>query len=179
MVLKASEIPRILEPVNLSASISHASPNSMAIENLVAIWQLQPHPEGGWYREIQRSVMTVQRSDGAKRSAMTTVLFLLDAASISRWHCVHGGDEIWTFIDGAPLSLFRHQQVDERTEEVILSRSNPVASVDAGVWMAARSQGDFSLVSCCVGPGFCFEDFEMLSARPKADHPRGIRPDLL
>ena len=61
----------------------------------------------------------------------------------------------------------------------MLSSSNPVACVDAGVWMAARSQGNYSLVSCCVGPGFSFEDFEMLRDRTAAKRPHGIRDDLL
>ena len=49
----------------------------MALEQLVSIWQLQPHPEGGWYREVQRSSIQVQQPDGQRRQAITTVLFLL------------------------------------------------------------------------------------------------------
>ena len=146
---------------------------------LMTRWQLKPHPEGGWYREVQRSGIQVRRPDGAQRSAITTVLFLLCSDDLSRWHRVQGGDEIWTFISGAPLSLFRHPQASETSEELELSGMNPVACVDAGVWMAARSRGDHSLVSCCVGPGFQFDDFEMLRDMPPADHPRGIRTDLL
>ena len=151
----------------------------MSFDDMVAAWQLQPHPEGGWYREVQRSAIQVQRPDGAQRSAITTVLFLLQANDVSRWHRVEGGDEIWTFISGAPLSLFRHHQEADSSEELELSSVNPVACVDAGVWMAARSQGDHSLVSCCVGPGFQFDDFAMLRDQPIATHPRGIRTDLL
>ena len=151
----------------------------MTFDDMVAAWQLQPHPEGGWYREVQRSAIQVQRPDGAQRSAITTVLFLLQANDVSRWHRVDGGDEIWTFISGAPLSLFRHRQEADSSEELELSSVNPVACVDAGVWMAARSQGDHSLVSCCVGPGFQFDDFAMLRDQPIATHPRGIRADLL
>ena len=40
----------------------------------------------------------VTRPDGEQRSAITTVLFLLGSDDVSRWHCVHGGDEIWTFL---------------------------------------------------------------------------------
>ena len=63
------------------------------MDSLVARWRLQPHPEGGWYREVQRSSIQVTRPDGQQRSAITTVLFLLGAEDVSRWHCVHGGDE--------------------------------------------------------------------------------------
>lgn len=156
-----------------------AKAQAMALKDLVSIWQLQPHPEGGWYREVQRSSIQVQRPDGQLRQAITTVLFLLHADDLSRWHCVHAGDEIWTFISGSPLSLFRHPPDGDASEELVLSSANPVACVDAGVWMAARSQGDYSLVSCCVGPGFSFEDFEMLRDRPAVNHPIGIRKELL
>ena len=152
---------------------------SIALAELVQRWQLQPHPEGGYFREIQRSSFSVVRPDGQQRSAITTVLFLLGAEDISRWHCVHGGDEIWTFISGAPLSLFQHSDHDECSRETSMSLDNPVVAVEAGVWMASQSQGSHSLVSCCVGPGFSFEDFELLRDRPVASRPRGIREDLL
>ena len=42
----------------------------------------------------------------------------------------------------------------------------PVAVVAAGQWQAARTTGAYTLVSCAVGPGFDFADFEMLRDRP-------------
>ena len=111
------------------------------MDSLVARWRLQPHPEGGWYREVQRSSIQVTRPDGQQRSAITTVLFLLGAEDVSRWHCVHGGDEIWTFLGGAPLSLFQHSDAADGSQEQVISEDQPVAWVPAGVWMAARSQG--------------------------------------
>jgi predicted cupin superfamily sugar epimerase len=33
------------------------------------------------------------------------------------------------------------------------------------VWQAARSTGAYTLVGCTVGPGFDFDDFEMLDTR--------------
>jgi predicted cupin superfamily sugar epimerase len=38
--------------------------------------------------------------------------------------------------------------------------------VAAGDWQAARTTGEWTLVTCAVGPGFDFADFAML-----ADHP--------
>lgn len=159
--------------------IESAKTQAMALEQLVSIWQLQPHPEGGWYREVQRSSIQVTRPDGKQSSAITTVLFLLGAEDVSRWHCVHGGDEIWTFLAGAPLSLFQHSDAADRSQEQVVSADQPVTWVPAGVWMAARSQGDFSLVSCCVGPGFSFDDFEMLRDRARSEWPVGIDDQLI
>ena len=45
---------------------------------------------------------------------------------------------------------------------LILDTNNPVVMIPSGYWQAAESTGEFTLVSCCVGPGFDFKDFEML-----------------
>ncbi len=34
--------------------------------------------------------------------------------------------------------------------------------ISSGYWQAAKSTGEFNLVSCCVAHGFDFNDFEML-----------------
>ena len=59
-----------------------------SFDALVSRLELQPHPEGGWYREVQRSSIQVIRPDGQQRSAITTVLFLLGAEDVSRCLCV-------------------------------------------------------------------------------------------
>ena len=76
-------------------------------QNLIQQLDLMPHPEGGGYRELHRSPAQVPRQDGAERSALTAILFLLPAGAISCWHRVIGGDEAWTHIDGATLELFQ------------------------------------------------------------------------
>jgi uncharacterized protein len=75
--------------------------------SLIARYQLQPHPEGGWYRELHRSEQAVQRADGEARSALTVILFLLEAPGVSRWHRVSGADETWHFIGGDPVELLQ------------------------------------------------------------------------
>jgi len=57
-------------------------------QTLIQHLGLMPHPEGGWYRELHRSPEQVQRQDGAERSALTAILFLLPAGAVS---CCHRG----------------------------------------------------------------------------------------
>src|SRR6478672_8434218 len=53
---------------------------------LIATLGLQPHPEGGYYRELFRSTDIVTPADGrGPRTALTTIYFLLTAAACSRW----------------------------------------------------------------------------------------------
>lgn len=67
---------------------------SEVVEKLVDEWTLQPHPEGGWYRELHRSPVLVVRPDQQQRCAISTILYLLDAGSLSRWHRVSHADEV-------------------------------------------------------------------------------------
>ncbi|MFM7268601.1 MAG: cupin domain-containing protein, partial [Cyanobium sp.] len=74
---------------------------------MVAALGLQPHPEGGWYRELHRADGSVQRrGDGAERAGVTLIAYLLQGGERSRWHRVRGSDEIWLHAAGAPLELW-------------------------------------------------------------------------
>jgi uncharacterized protein len=128
---------------------------------------LQPHPEGGFFREIHRSPLKVQPQDArTQRAALTTIYFLLPAPSFSRWHCV-ASDEVWHLYEGGPLELRIADPMFERVEvrrlSVVTSTSGPVAVVAAGQWQAARPLSEYALVGATVGPGFEFSDFKFLN----------------
>ena len=148
-------------------------------QTLIQQLGLMPHPEGGWYRELHRSLEQVQRQDGTERSALTAILFLLPADAVSCWHRVIGSDEAWTHIDGATLELFQCQADGTALRRDALDAANPVQVVPANVWQAARSLGDYSLVSCCVGPGFDFIDFEMVRQQAATEHLKWPHPELI
>src|SRR6185295_19426161 len=72
---------------------------------LISALGLEPHPEGGFYREVHRSASRVTTGDArGERAALTTIYFLLPAGSQSRWHQVDS-DEVWHFYEGDPLAL--------------------------------------------------------------------------
>ncbi|MFL6589611.1 MAG: cupin domain-containing protein [Chthoniobacterales bacterium] len=135
-------------------------------KELISELSLEPHPEGGHFREIFRSSSQVQPLDERPaRSALTTIYFLLTSGQHSRWHRV-ASDEAWHFYEGDPLELYWIGPNDEIHEELLTgvsSEGRPVCVVPAGCWQAAKPRGEYSLVGCTVGPGFEFEDFEMLS----------------
>jgi len=135
---------------------------------LIASLSLEPHPEGGYYREIFRSASLVTPADGrGARAALTTIYFLLPAGAVSRWHRV-SSDEVWHLHEGGPLELFeldaecrelsRHHLAADRAES-----QATVCTVAANRWQAARPLADYALAGCTVGPGFDFEDFSMLA----------------
>ena len=125
-------------------------------------FKLSPHPEGGWFREIIRSENHVTRNDGKKRNNITSIYYLLCKSERSKWHRVNFSDEIWIYLRGAPLSLYILDDNNKELRNIILDSNNPIKMIHSGYWQAASSTGEFTLTSCCVGPGFDFKDFEML-----------------
>jgi uncharacterized protein len=122
-------------------------------DRLIKLLGLEPHPEGGHYRETFRD-----ETDGA-RAYSTAILFLLKAGEFSRWHRVDAA-EIWHFHRGAPLELRIGKQVyvlGPNIDEAEL----PQLVVPPNTWQAARSLGDYSMVGCTVAPGFDFAHFEL------------------
>jgi len=135
-------------------------------QRLVQALRLKPHPEGGWYRQTWAGPMRDGRASG------TAILFLLAEGERSHWHRVDA-DEIWLWHAGAPLILSVGVELaaDIRLGPDVLGGEAPQAVVPAGHWQAARSTGEYTLVSCTVSPGFRFEGFEL--APPGFDLPRG------
>ncbi|QYZ70927.1 cupin domain-containing protein [Neotabrizicola shimadae] len=126
---------------------------------LIAALELQPHPEGGWYRETWKGPEVNGRATG------TAILFLLKAGERSHWHRVDA-DEIWLWHAGAPLTLSLSASDDGPARHVqlgpdVLAGQSPQIVVPAHHWQAAESLGAFTLVSCTVSPGFRFEGFTL------------------
>lgn len=133
---------------------------------LIRTLGLLPHPEGGFYSEVHRSEDQV-RTDRGKRSALTTIYFLLPKGAVSRFHRVES-DEVWHHYEGAPLRLLRMDPDFGGKADLTLGplkgKTAPVAVIPRGHWQAAESRGDFTLVGCSVGPGFDFADFHLIDA---------------
>lgn len=128
----------------------------MSADQIIAKLGLQPHPEGGWYRQTWVGPEVGGRASG------TAILFLLQAGERSHWHRVDA-DEIWLWHAGAPLvlSLGLDAAQEVRLGPDVLGGEAVQAVVPAGWWQAARPLGDWVLVSCTVSPGFRFEGFEL------------------
>jgi predicted cupin superfamily sugar epimerase len=124
---------------------------------------LQPHPEGGFYREVFRSAIAVNRSSSVKQ-ACTSIYYLLEGKDYSGFHRL-ASDEIWYFHKGAPLHIHAINEDGDyiKYELSDTSTGNLSIVIEAGIWFAAEIPSDegFTLVSCAVAPGFEFAEFEM------------------
>lgn len=134
------------------------------MNHLIKALDLQPHPEGGFYKEVQRSkAIVLNADDSKKRSALTSIYYLLAGEDFSSWHRITS-DETWYFHDGSDVIIFLFDQ-NKNLQTIQLGHESKVfqKTIPANTWFAARllSKNSFCLVSCAVAPGFEFDDFEI------------------
>lgn len=108
---------------------------------------LEPHPEGGFFRETFRS------------RHLTTIDFLLPAGGYSAWHQVRGSDEVWNHHRGGELVL--HVLSEQGYQQHSLGQTTFSAVVPAGAWQAAEAPQGWVLVGCTVAPPFDFARFSL------------------
>ena len=131
---------------------------------------LEPHPEGGYYREVYRSSGSFTPNEiGAERTYATSIYFLIERDNVSHFHSIKQ-DELWFYHAGAALSVYAISSSGALDEMVIGRETNKgqvlQAVIPAGAIFGSKSTGDYSLVSCVVAPGFDFRDFILY---PKKD----------
>ncbi len=135
------------------------------IDQLLKELALEPHPEGGYFKETFRSdLMVTSPAVAAERNAVTDIYYLLTRGDISKFHQVMH-DEIWHFYEGDALELFVFDPVRDELKRYALGGEDAMVYkrvVPSGCWQAARSLGEYSLMGCTVAPGFDFMDFAFL-----------------
>jgi len=133
------------------------------VKSLVDHLKLLPHPEGGFYREMYRSPTIVSSSSAERKSAYTSIYYLLSGEDFSSWHRIKS-DETWYFHSGCDVTIYFFDESKElQTIQLGLESKCLQATIPANTWFAAKPihQNSFCLVSCAVAPGFEFADFEI------------------
>ncbi len=130
----------------------------LGAKEIIRLLSLEPHPEGGWYRETYRA-------ETLGRPTSTAIYYLLQADEVSAWHRVDA-DEMWLWHAGAGLALTISPPdgagaTAHRLGAALRDRFQPQVIVPARHWQTAESLGAWTLVSCVVAPGFQFEGFEL------------------
>jgi len=143
----------------------------MSADRIIETLGLQPHPEGGHYRQT----WVAENGSGlGGRPTGTCIYFLLKAGERSHWHKVDAA-EIWLYHSGAPLILsLSETEAGPAVDHLLtpdLTQGRPQVIVPTNHWQAAQSMGDYTLVSCTVSPGFQFDGFTL--APEGFDIPRG------
>jgi predicted cupin superfamily sugar epimerase len=142
--------------------------------HLIQKYNLEPHPEGGWYKQTYKSkeqlpADALPERFGGNRSFSTAIYFLLEQGNFSAFHRIKS-DECWHFYAGDPLLIYI---IEQNGELKIISLGNVFEKgqafqyvVPANCWFASRPapESEYCFVGCTVSPGFEFEDFELADA---------------
>ena len=166
--------------------MSSPASRSPTVRRLIERFGLEPHPEGGFYREMFRDDLAVLHPGipiapggpaDRERSASTAIYFLLPEGEISAFHRVVWTAELWHLYAGGPLELHLIHE-EGRYERRLLSdpeseggaQTGPMTVVEAGCWQAARPApgAAYAFGGCTVAPGFDFADFELPAAEELA-----------
>src|SRR3954453_9387488 len=81
-----------------------------SVSEYIEHYQLQPHSEGGYYRQTYRSKEYI-RNDAlpkrfkGERNLSTAIYFLLEKGNFSAFHRMQS-DECWHFYYGGPLCIY-------------------------------------------------------------------------
>lgn len=134
--------------------------SNLTADEIIQKLDLQPHPEGGYYRQTW-----IEETENGRRASGTAIYFLLKRGENSHWHRVDAV-EIWHYYAGAPLVLSLSDSDAGPKREATLgpdlsAGQMPQLIVKKDEWQAARSLGDWTLVGCTVSPGFQFEGFTL------------------
>ncbi|MGX4764153.1 cupin domain-containing protein [Holzapfeliella sp. JNUCC 72] len=135
-------------------------------EKWIKTLDLEPHPEGGFFKELEPSHEFTKNEEGKERPLYTNIYFLLTDESPSHFHRLTA-DEIWYYHTGDPLTV--HMLNEDGSYTTVTLGDNPDEGhvlqykVPAGTIFGSTvdNKDSYALVSCMVSPGFDFEDFEL------------------
>ncbi len=154
------------------------SPDMTATE-IIERLKLEPHPEGGYFRETYRAGSRVKMHNGEETASATLIYYLLKNAEKSSIHRLDS-DEMWLFHGGFPLDIF---WIDHDRDLRITTLGSDFGRgeqlqfvVPAQTWFGAKLKNEdgYALVSCAVAPGFRYSGFEMANKIEMKD----LFPDL-
>jgi predicted cupin superfamily sugar epimerase len=139
---------------------------SFYIRNL----SLNPHPEGGYYKETYRSIATIPgavlHGFSEDRNCSTAIYYLLEKKDFSAFHRIKS-DECWHYYAGDTLLihvLYNNGNYSCIKLGCVIDKEEVLQFVvPANTWFAAvcDERSSFVLAGCTVAPGFDFADFEM------------------
>jgi predicted cupin superfamily sugar epimerase len=135
--------------------------------------RLQPHPEGGYYRQTYRadevlSPASLHAGFGGERAMSTAIYYLLEGGDLSVWHRIRQ-DEVLHFYDGAAFIIHLIDPAGNystcKLGRNLAQGELPQIMVPGGHWFAMKvaEGGAYTLLGCTVAPGFDFADLEMPS----------------
>jgi predicted cupin superfamily sugar epimerase len=144
--------------------------SKIIVEEIIKKYNLEKHPEGGYYSETYRSIETISKENLDTRytqshSYGTCIYYLLTSETFSEMHQLET-DEIFHFYLGDPIEMLQLYP-DGKGKYVVIGNDisqdmSPQVIVPRGVWQGSRliKGGEFALLGCTLAPGFEFVDYK-------------------
>jgi len=141
-------------------------------EKIIKTLGLEPHPEGGYFKETYRSDLLISK-EGLKniysgsRCASTAIYFLLTKEQPKSFLHKLKSDEIFHLYDGGSLDVLLLYPNGDGTIQILgrdLEKGErPQVLIPNGTWFGAHlnKNAQYALIGCTVAPGFEFEDFTL------------------
>ncbi len=125
----------------------------MTAEEIIQKFEMESHPEGGFYK----------RTFSSADKSFSSILFLLEEGNFSAFHKIKS-DEQWNWYYGDAVIIHEIGSGGNYNQTVLSNEDdnfNLQYVVKGGNWFASESSGEngFALCGCTVIPAFSFDDF--------------------
>jgi len=136
------------------------------VKKIVEFYNMESHPEGGWYKETYRSKEVTSVPNLGDRNLMTSIYFLLESHQTSNFHRIKS-DELWFYHSGSALTVHCiFPNGDYKTLHIgpdFEKGQTFQALVPKGTIFGSTVdiENTHSMVGCTVSPGFDFNDFKL------------------
>ena len=136
----------------------------MRTDELKLVYELEKHPEGGWFSECYTSEDCCEG-----RPLAGSIYFLLDSGDISHFHRIDC-DELWYFHEGCGLVLTVADK--DGAKRFILGNDTGKGQrlmilIPKGCAFAAENldPDGYTFISCATSPKFSYDGFELLGRK--------------
>lgn len=142
---------------------------SSEVKKLIDKYEMQSHPEGGWFKESYRSDLVLKENSlpscfNGDRNSTTSIYYLLTNKTFSAFHRIQS-PEVWYFHKGMPLLIHMINKSGEYFKIELSDKESGVLqyTVERNIWFAAELKEGYGygFVGCSVSPGFDFQDFKL------------------
>ena len=142
------------------------------LQDYIEKLNLQPHPEGGYYRRNWQSSFTADVVDSSgkvthpRRALGSSILYFLAAPEFCAWHRLTC-EEMWHHYAGSSLKIHLLSMQNGWETFVlgseIMNGELPQIIIPPRTWFCAElvDSGSFGFYGCTLWPSFTYADFEL------------------
>lgn len=141
------------------------------VQEIISLFGLKKHPEGGYYRRTYVSSEIIAGSAlplrfKGERSLSSSIYYLVTSDDFSAFHRINQ-DEIWHYYEGSSVSIHIIEPAGNYYKLLIGKDygegQEPQAVIPAGCYFAAsvNEPASYCFVGCTLSPAFDYSDLDI------------------